>query len=88
MRVSSDEPAGAIVAGLMRWIEGMGQVVYPKEACKLVKVCDPDNRILECALASKADFLVTGDKKHLLGLKHSFDFQIVSPAQFYKSLFD
>lgn len=29
---------------------------------------DPDNRILECAVAAKADLIVTGDK-HLLKLK-------------------
>ncbi len=30
---------------------------------------EPDNRILECAVGSAADFIVTGDK-HLLSLKN------------------
>lgn len=34
------------------------------------RVSDPDDQMfLECAVAAKADFLVTGDKSHLLPLK-------------------
>jgi putative PIN family toxin of toxin-antitoxin system len=40
---------------------------------------DQDHRILECALAARADFLVTGDKKHLQPLKNFRGIRIVSP---------
>lgn len=68
---------------LVRWIEGAGSIVYPEQKLDLVKKCEPDNRILECALAAEADFLVTGDKADLLNLKHSLPFGIISPRGFY-----
>ena len=42
---------------------------------------EPDNRILECALAARADTVVTGDR-HLLKLKRFRDILIASPRQF------
>ena len=43
---------------------------------------DQDHRILECALAARADFLVTGDKAHLQPLRKFRGIQIVSPRDF------
>lgn len=43
---------------------------------------DQDHRILECALAAQAQFLVTGDKKHLQPLKTFRGIRIVSPRDF------
>ncbi len=43
---------------------------------------DQDHRILECALAAQAQFLVTGDKKHLQHLKTFRGIRIVSPREF------
>ena len=43
---------------------------------------DQDHRILECALAAQAQFLVTGDKKHLQPLKTFRGIRIVSPREF------
>ena len=40
----------------------------PEEAVDEIESDPTDNRILECALAAKADFIVTGDKRHLLPL--------------------
>jgi len=42
---------------------------------------EPDNRILECALEAKADFIVSGDK-HLLSLKHFQNIKIISLSNF------
>ncbi len=42
---------------------------------------DPDNRILECALRAKADFIVTGDR-HLLSLTRHGDTSILKLADF------
>lgn len=69
---------------LVRFIESFGSVVYPSKTISLVKNDLPDNRILECTLEADAQFLVTGDKKHLIPLKHPYDFKIVTPAQFYQ----
>lgn len=41
-----------------------------------------DHRILECAVEARADFLVTGDKKHLQPLETFQGIRIVSPRQF------
>ena len=43
---------------------------------------DPDdNRILECAVSAKADYIVSGDS-HLLTLKHFKRIKIISPSDF------
>ena len=47
---------------------------------------DPDHRILECALSARADFLVTGDKRHLLPLRDFRGIRIVSPRAFLNLL--
>ena len=46
---------------------------------------EPDNRILECALEAKADFIVTGDK-HLLSLKHCQNIKIIRLSNFLEIL--
>jgi putative PIN family toxin of toxin-antitoxin system len=44
---------------------------------------EPDNRVLECAEAVGADFIVTGDK-HLLILKHFQNSNVVKLSDFLK----
>lgn len=47
---------------------------------------DPaDNRVLECAVESDADYIVSGDK-HLLRLKTYQNIQIIEPAQFVSEI--
>ena len=49
-----------------------------------VVVADPkDNMILECALESKADIIVSGDQ-HLLAIEEFRGVQIVSPSDYLK----
>ena len=57
-------------------------VVDPEASISIVKGSEADNRILECAVEARADFLVTGDKRHLLPLATFRDVRIVSPAEF------
>lgn len=66
-------------------IQGIGvfaEVVIP--GVKIVKIkADPsDNRILECAKEAKADFIISGDKRHILPLKKFGDAKIVTPREF------
>ena len=42
--------------------------------------------VLECALAGEADYIVSGDKKHLLPLRQFREIPIVSPAEFLRRL--
>ena len=58
----------------------------PTERIDVITAKDDDNRILECALAARAEFLVTGDKEHLLPLGSYRDTRIVTPAQFLEIL--
>jgi putative PIN family toxin of toxin-antitoxin system len=43
---------------------------------------ESDNRYLECATGGGADYLVTGDKKHLLPIWEYQGIKIISPATF------
>lgn len=43
---------------------------------------ESDNRYIECAATGRADYLVTGDKKHLLPIGEYQGIKIVSPAVF------
>jgi putative PIN family toxin of toxin-antitoxin system len=47
---------------------------------------ESDNRYLECAVAGGADYLVTGDKLHLLPIGEYRGVKIVSPAMFLARL--
>jgi putative PIN family toxin of toxin-antitoxin system len=46
---------------------------------------EPDNRILECAMAAQADWIVSGDR-HLLALKRHAGSVIISLAHFLAEL--
>jgi putative PIN family toxin of toxin-antitoxin system len=63
-------------------IRRMATLVEPTERIALVAAKDDDNRILECAVAARADYLVTGDKEHLLPLRSIGGIQIVTAATF------
>ena len=49
------------------FVTELAVIVAPKKRLRVVKD-DPDNRILECAVAGRAEVIVTGDKA-LLALK-------------------
>jgi putative PIN family toxin of toxin-antitoxin system len=68
------------IADAVATIIEAADVVEPKT--KISAVSDePDNRILECAVKAKADFIVSGDS-HLLDLKEYKGIRILKPAQF------
>jgi putative PIN family toxin of toxin-antitoxin system len=56
--------------------------IRPKIKVSVVKEKEDDNRILECAIEGNAQYLISGDKKHLLPLKQYQGIKILSPAQF------
>ena len=54
---------------------------------KLELSADPDdNYLLAMARAGEADFLVTGDAKHLLRLRHLGRTRILAPAAFLRAI--
>jgi putative PIN family toxin of toxin-antitoxin system len=62
-------------------------LVHPKLKVTIIKRKDDDNRILECAIEGKVQYLISGDRKHLLPLKEYKGIKILSPAEFLKLLF-
>lgn len=60
----------------LKQIVRISDIVKPGKTIKVIDD-DPDNRILEAAVAGKADFIVSGDK-HLLKLKEFHGVQIVN----------
>ncbi|MDC8449461.1 MAG: putative toxin-antitoxin system toxin component, PIN family [Nitrospira sp.] len=68
-------------------IQEIGQtatVLRPRPILHVVKD-EPDNRILECAQAAEAQWIVTGDR-HLLGLRQHAGCRIISLADFLAEL--
>src|SRR5574337_161807 len=63
-------------------IRAIAHVITPTERITVVTANDDDNRILECAATAQAEFLVTGDKEHLLPLGSYHGTKIVTPAQY------
>jgi len=61
-------------------------LIEPEIIINIIKNCSADNKILACALAAKADYLISGDKKHILLLKKIKNIPILSPEQFLRLL--
>jgi len=50
---------------------------------------DPDdNAILECAVVGQADFIITGDRRHLLPLGNFEGIEIITAAEFINRMSD
>lgn len=62
-----------------------GLVVAPTKTLH-VSLDESDNRYIECAVDGGADYLVTGDKLHLLPIGEYQGVQVVSPAVFLAAL--
>ncbi|MBI2039591.1 putative toxin-antitoxin system toxin component, PIN family [Candidatus Microgenomates bacterium] len=70
---------------LLRSVTSISKIVVPKLKVRLIKYL-PDNKILEAGLAGKVDYVITGDRKHLLPLKAFKDIPIVTPDQFLREI--
>ena len=64
----------------------ISEVIRPRVRIKKIAKDAQDNRILECASEGKADYIITGDKKHLLPLKKFQGIPIYSPQEFLKNV--
>jgi putative PIN family toxin of toxin-antitoxin system len=73
----------------VEWVAALtesAKLVFPVERASGATVDPDDKMVLECALAAEADFIVSGDKKHLLALRQFRGTPIVSPAEFLRRL--
>lgn len=68
----------------IRNISETATVLRPRPTLHRLKD-EPDNRILECAIAAQSDWIVTGDR-HLLVLKRHANSAIISLADFLAAL--
>ncbi|MBU3978536.1 putative toxin-antitoxin system toxin component, PIN family [Patescibacteria group bacterium] len=57
-------------------------LVTPKRVINLIKNDPKDNIILECAQESKTDYIISGDKKHLLCLNEFKNIPIITAKLF------
>ena len=68
-----------------RNIQRFTEIVTPKERLEVFKRDEePDNRILECAVAAEAHCIVSGDRA-LQSLQTFRSFEILSPREFLES---
>lgn len=65
-------------------IQASAREIEPQIRLSRIQEKEDDNRILECAVAGQADYLVTGDSKHILPLKEFQGVKIVSTAEFLR----
>ncbi len=70
------------ITALLKAIAKVAIVIKTKPHLHLL-ADEPDNRVLECAEAVCADFIVTGDK-HLLILKHFQNSNVIRLSDFLK----
>jgi uncharacterized protein len=66
-------------------ISRFAERVAPNEHIEVITSDPADNRILECAVASGSEYLVTGDR-HLLELGQFAGIEIMKPANFLQML--
>lgn len=71
----------AVVQQTIHEFSEIAELVIVTEKINAIKNDPDDNRILECAVSAKADYIVSGDSD-LLTLKNFKKIKIVSPSDF------
>ena len=74
----TEEDVEDILKGFSKFVK----IIEPKVKVDKIKIDPQDNKILEAALEAKADYIVSGDKKHLLSLGNFRNIPIISAKQF------
>ena len=70
----------------LRALGDAGTVIYPRRLPEVIEGGHADNRILECAVEASADYLVTGDRRHLLPLGTHGGVRILNAPRFLSAL--
>jgi putative PIN family toxin of toxin-antitoxin system len=73
----------------VEWVDALteaAELIFSTERATGATPDPGDEMVLECALAAEADYIVTGDKKHLLPLREFQSIPIVSPSDFLRRL--
>lgn len=74
------------VTDFMREIGEAATIIKPSARLAVIEADDSDNRILECAIEAKAEYIISGDQRHLLPLKNYLGIKIVTSARFLKRI--
>jgi uncharacterized protein len=74
------------VRGYIRWLLVQAQIVTDVPDLAIVAADPKDDPIIATAVAAGADYLVTGDRAHLLPIVEYEGIRIVSPRQFFDLL--
>ena len=72
------------ISEIVEEIRAITTFVVPKQILKVIKEKNSDNRVLECAIEGKAQYIVSGDEHHLLPLRKYRGIKILSQAEFLK----
>jgi len=75
-----------LVRNIIEEIKEVAELVEISSHINVISYPDDDNRVLECAVDGKAEFIVTGDTKHILPLKEFRGTKILSPSEFLNRL--
>ena len=67
-------------------LENAATVIEPPRLPEVKPGGHSDNRVLECAVAANADYLVTGDRRHLLPIGEHGEMGILNAPRFLSSL--
>ena len=67
-------------------LQSAATTIEPPRLAEVIEGGHADNRILECAVAANADYLVTGDRRHLLPLGEHRGAGIVNAPRFLSVL--
>lgn len=61
-------------------------IIVPEKIDVKISTDPDDNKIFSCALEAKADYIVSGDKKHVLSIGEYKGIKTVSPKDFIEEL--
>lgn len=67
-------------------LENAATIIEPPRMEEVIEDGHPDNRVLECAAATNADYLVTGDRRRLLPIGEHRGTAIVNAPHFLSEL--
>ena len=70
----------------LRVLENAATVIDPPRLTEVIQGGHADNRILDCAAAASADYLVSGDRRHLLPVEEHQGTSIVNAPRFLSAL--
>jgi putative PIN family toxin of toxin-antitoxin system len=73
----SDEEVSEIMAKVLSFVS----LVTPTIKVEVVKDDPADNKIIECAIASSSEYIITYDKKHLLKIGEYRGVKIITPEK-------